>query len=154
MAGVSLKPYKLIRSNDFAYVTVTSRNGEKISLAMNDTVDTYICSSSYIVFRCKDKSKLLPKYLMLFLSRSEFNRFSRYHSWGSARETFDWSTMCEVEIPIPEYHVQESIANIYNVLLIRKSIRDKLKTQIKDVCAILIKGSFEEAKGGPNKWLS
>ena len=33
MEGVSLKPYKLVKPDDFAYVTVTSRNGEKITLA-------------------------------------------------------------------------------------------------------------------------
>ena len=91
MQGVSLTPYKLLKPREFSYVTVTSRNGEKISLAINDTENTYIVSSSYENFRCKDVSKLLPEYLFLLLSRSEFDRYSRFNSWGSARETFDWS---------------------------------------------------------------
>lgn len=37
MEGVSLTPYKLVQPDDFAYVTVTSRNGEKITLAHNKT---------------------------------------------------------------------------------------------------------------------
>ena len=51
MAGVSLSPYILVRPDSFAYVTVTSRNGEKITLAHNTSEDTYIVSSSYIVFK-------------------------------------------------------------------------------------------------------
>ena len=64
MKGVDLRPYLLVQPNDFAYVTVTSRNGEKISIALNDSDITYICSSSYVVFRSKDTEKLLPQYLI------------------------------------------------------------------------------------------
>lgn len=144
MEGVSLKPYLLIRPNEFAYVTVTSRNGGKISLALNDSENTYICSSSYTVFRSKNEKTLLPHYLMLFFSRTEFDRYARFNSWGSARETFDWETMCDVQIPIPDIKIQEAIAELYTVYNTRKKINEQLKTQIKDICPILIQGSLEE----------
>lgn len=146
MQGVSLKPYYVLKNNEFAYVTVTSRNGEKISIALNDTDDTLICSSSYVVFKSKDEKILYPEYLMLYFLRSEFDRYARFNSWGSARETFDWLEMCNVRIPIPNIKVQKSIANIYKVYKKRKDINEKLKQQIKDICPILIKGSIEEAK--------
>jgi type I restriction enzyme S subunit len=146
MIGVNLKPYYVIQPNEFAYVTVTSRNGEKISIALNDSNDTYICSSSYVVFKSKDVEKLWPQYLMLYFMRSEFNRYARFCSWGSARETFDWSEMQEVEIPIPEISIQKSIANIYNVYIKRKQINEQLKAQIKDICPILIRGSLKEGE--------
>ena len=145
MEGVSLKPYYLVKPDYFAYVPVTSRNGEKISLAFNNSEDTYICSSSYVVFRVKDHTKLLPGYLSILLSRDEFNRYTRFNSWGSARETFDWSEMCDVEIPIPDIKVQQYIVNIYVVYQLRKEINEQLKGQIRDICPILIKGSVEEA---------
>ena len=144
MTGVNLKSYYVIQPNEFAYVTVTSRNGEKISIALNDSNDTYICSSSYVVFKSKDVEKLWPQYLMLYFTRSEFNRYARFCSWGSARETFDWSEMQEVKIPIPDIKVQKAIANIYSVYIERKSINDQLKNQIKDICPILIRGSLED----------
>ena len=146
MTDVNLAPYYIIRPNDFAYVTVTSRNGEKISIALNDSKETYICSSSYVVFRSKDPEKLFPQYLMLFFSRSEFNRYARFHSLGSARETFDWTEMCEVEIPIPDIKIQKAIAAMFSVYTDRKKINEQLKAQIKDICPILIKGSLEEAR--------
>lgn len=145
MQGVPLKSYYVISPNEFGYVTVTSRNGEKISIAHNGSDDTYICSSSYIVFRVRNSEKLLPSYLCIYFSRSEFDRYARFHSWGSARETFSWEDMQGVKIPIPEIEVQKSIVNIYNAYIIRREINEKLKNQIKDLCPILIKGSLEEA---------
>lgn len=144
MKDVNLAPYLLIQPNEFAYVTVTSRNGGKISIALNDTGRTHICSSSYVVFRSKNIEELLPQYLILFLSRNEFNRYARFHSWGSARENFNWEDMCDVQIPIPGIEVQKSIAEMYTVYNARKKINEQLKAQIKIVCPILIRGSLEE----------
>lgn len=149
MEGVSLAPYLLIQPNEFAYVPVTSRNGGKISIALNDSDKTYICSSSYVVFRSRNIEKLLPQYLMLFFSRNEFNRYSRFHSWGSAREAFDWDAMCDVQIPIPDIEIQKSIAEMYTVYNKRKKINEQLKAQIKNICPILIRGSLEDG-GEPN----
>lgn len=146
MKDVNLAPYLLIQPNEFAYVTVTSRNGGKISIALNDTGRTHICSSSYVVFRSKNIEELLPQYLMLFLSRNEFNRYARFHSWGSARENFNWEDMCDVQIPIPGIEVQKSIAEMYTVYNARKKINEQLKAQIKNICPILIRGSLEEGK--------
>ena len=143
MEGVSLKNYFLVKSEAFAFVPVTSRNGGKISIALNDSEKNFICSTSYVVFST-DAEKLLPQYLMLFFNRSEFDRYARFHSWGSAREVFTWKDLCEVEIPIPDIKIQRSIAAIYEVLRTRKKILERLKAQIKNICPILIKGSLDE----------
>ena len=146
MEGVSLKPYAVAKPDEFAYVTVTSRNGEKISLARNDSDETYICSSSYIVFKVDDTNTLLPAYLSMLFERSEFNRYSRFNSWGSARETFDWEEMKNVLIPIPNIEIQQDIVNIFEAYNTRRDISEKFKAQIKDICPILIKGSIEEGR--------
>lgn len=146
MEGVSLKTYEIVNPNEFAYVTVTSRNGEKISLARNNSNEVYICSSSYVVFKVNDTRELLPEYLSILFERSEFNRYSRFNSWGSARETFDWEEMCDVRIPVPDIEIQQDIVNIFEAYNARKDINEKLKAQIKDICPILIKGSIEEAR--------
>lgn len=138
MQGVSLTPYKLLKPREFSYVTVTSRNGGKISLAINDTENTYIVSSSYENFRCKDVSKLLPEYLFLLLSRSEFDRYSRFNSWGSARETFDWSEFCRTEIPLPPIEEQRSIVNIYTCLEEAKKITSEARDKLKTICPALV----------------
>lgn len=146
MGGVSLKPYAVVKPDEFSYVTVTSRNGEKISLARNDSDEVYICSSSYIVFKVDDPKTLLPAYLSMLFERSEFNRYARFNSWGSARETFDWEEMKNVFLLIPNIKIQQDIVSIFEAYNTRREISAKLKAQIKDICPILIKGSIEEAK--------
>ena len=143
MEGVSLVPYKIVSPKSFAFVPVTSRNGEKITLAYNETSNTFIVSSSYIVFNVRKEEALNPVYLFMWFNRSEFDRYTRFNSWGSARETFGWDEMCDVSIPIPNIEIQKSIADIYTVYLKRKEINEKLKAQIKDICPILIKGSLQ-----------
>lgn len=134
MEGVSLKPYKLVKPDDFAYVTVTSRNGEKITLAHNDTENTYIVSSSYVVFRVKDTDVLSSEYLFMYFNRAEFDRYSRFNSWGSARETFDWSEMCDIEIELPPIDVQKKYAAIYVSMLENQRSYERGLEDLKLVC--------------------
>ena len=82
----------------------------------------------------------------MFFNRKEFDRYARFHSWGSARETFTWNDLCEVEIPIPDIQIQQYIANIFKVYQLRKKINKNLKEQIRNICPILIKGSIDEGK--------
>lgn len=117
MIGVSLKPYYLVQPDDFAYVTVTSRNGEKITLAHNTTENTYIVSLSYVVFSVKDKDLIISDYLFMYFNRPEFDRYSRFNSWGSARETFSWEDMCDIEIDLPPLPIQQKYVDIYNAML-------------------------------------
>lgn len=145
MNGVSVSNYKIVPPRYIAYVSDTSRRGDKMSLGFNRTKETFLVSSISTVFKT-DTRYLLPEYLMLYICRDEFNRYARFHSWGSARETFDWDEMCDVRIPIPAIEIQQDIVNIYEAYLTRKEINEKLKTQIKDLCPILIKGSIEEAQ--------
>ena len=146
MMGVSLTPYIIVKPDYFAFVPVTSRNGEKITLAINDTNDTYIVSSAYTVFRVKDKQKLLPDFLFMFLDRPEFDRYARFNSWGSAREVFTMDDMNDVAIPIPDISVQRDIVNIHKCYIERQRIATQLKEQLNKLCPILIKGSLEACK--------
>lgn len=144
MAGVSLAPYLVVKPKYFVFVPVTSRNGEKITLAINDTEETYIVSSAYTVFRVRDTKELLPEYLFMFFNRPEFDRYARFNSWGSAREVFTMDDMNDVEIPIPDIKVQQEIVNIHKCYIERQRIAEALKEQIKNICPVLIRGSLME----------
>ena len=146
MAGVSLAPYMVVKPDYFVFVPVTSRNGEKITLAINDSEDTYIVSSAYTVFRVKDTNRLLPEYLFMFFNRPEFDRYARFNSWGSAREVFTMDDMNDVEIPIPDISVQREIVNIHKCYIERQRIAEALKEQLKNICPVLIRGSLEERR--------
>ncbi len=134
MEGVSLNPYYLVQPDDFVYVTVTSRNGEKITLAHNVTEKTYIVSSSYIVFKVKKTDLLLSDYLFMYFNRPEFDRYSRYNSWGSARETFDWSDMCAIEIDLPPLDIQQKYVDVYNAMIANQQCYERGLEDLKLVC--------------------
>jgi type I restriction enzyme, S subunit len=140
---LNLSNYKVVRSRQFGYVSVTSRNGEKISIAILDG-EVGLVSSTYTVFEVSDAKELLPEYLYLFFQRTEFDRYARFNSWGSARETFDWAEMCNVKLPIPDIKIQEAIVTIYHTLEIRKRINTQLKDNIKPLCPVLMRGVVEE----------
>ena len=137
MQDVGLGKYKVLEPNQFAYVPVTSRNGQKITIALNDSNEKYLVSSAYEVFGV-DTDKICPGYLMMYFSRPQFDRYARFHSWGSARETFDWTEMCSVEIPLPDIKIQRAIADIYNCYMERKRIAESIQEKLTDVCQILM----------------
>lgn len=139
---LDLSKYKIVRPRQFGYVSVTSRNGGKISIAILEG-EPGLVSSTYTVFEVKNINELLPEYLYLYFQRTEFDRYARFNSWGSARETFDWLDMCDVQLPIPSIEIQEAILTIYHTLQIRKRINEQLKESIKPLCPVLMKGVVE-----------
>jgi type I restriction enzyme S subunit len=143
--GLSFHNYKVVRTGEFVYVADTSRRGDKIALAMN-SAEPCIVSAIYTVFRVIKTDELLPEYLYLWFARPEFDRYTRFHSWGSARETFNWEDMCNVKLPIPDIKVQEAIVTIYHTLETRKRINEQLKNTIKPLCPVLMKGVVESTK--------
>lgn len=138
LTNVPLGSYKLFRPEEFCYVTVTSRNGERVSIAENETDETFIVSGTYEVGRVSEKSKLLPGFLSLWMSRSEFDRIARFNSWGSARETFNWSDMCRVKIPLPPKEVQESVVAVYRAAMEAKRIAAEADELSRQICPALI----------------
>ena len=139
-----LDNYKVVKPRQISFVQ-TTHNEKVFAYAFNNTDEDIVVTSVNEVFSV-DEDKLLPEYLSMFFNRTEFDRYARFHSWGSARETFTWDDLIKVEIPIADITVQKSIADIYKVYKDRKGINEKLKAQIKDICPILIKGSIEEAR--------
>lgn len=143
-SGINFSNYKVVRTGEFVYVADTSRRGDKIALAMN-SAKPCIVSAIYTVFKVIKPTELLPEYLYLYFQRMEFDRYARFNSWGSARETFDWADMCNVKLPIPSTEKQEAIVTIYHTLEARKKINMQLKENIKPLCPVLMKGVVENS---------
>lgn len=146
MENVSLLPYLIVQPAWFSYVPVTSRNGEKITIAYNSSDNTFIVSSSYIVFKVKELNKLLPEYLFMYFNRSEFDRYSRFNSWGSARETFDFETMCDIDIYLPDISIQQKYVNIYNSMVANQKAYEKGLDDLKLICDAYIENLRKEYK--------
>ena len=134
LIGVSLKPYLLVKPDYFAFVTVTSRNGEKITLAHNTSQNTFIVSSFYVVFYIKKPEILLSEYLFMFFNRAEFDRYARTNSWGSAREYFWMNDMMDVEITLPDIAVQRKYVDIYKSMLANQQSYEQGLDDLKLAC--------------------
>lgn len=143
MNGVSLKNYKVVQPGDIAYVPTTNRNGDKIACGIAD--EECIVSSTYEVIKINNKY-LNPKYLFMWFERTEMDRYARYNSWGSARETIEWEELGAYRIPIPSLEIQQDIVNIYEAYNKRKNIAERLKEQIKNICPVLIAGAIKEGE--------
>lgn len=144
-AGRNLERFYVISPGEFVYNSRTTRMGDKVGLGYNNTEETFLTSWNNTAFRVKTEALdiLNPAYLYLFFYRSEFDRYARFHSWGSSTELFTWGDMCNVHLPIPSIEKQEAIVTIYHTLETRKRINEQLKESIKPLCPVLMKGVVE-----------
>ncbi len=154
--GTNMANYKIVKKNQFAYGPVTSRNGDKITIALFQEYDKALISQAYIPFEIIDESQILPKYLMMWFRRPEFDRYARFKSHGSARETFDWDEMCEVELPIPSLEKQQEIVKEYNTVVNRIKLNEELNKKLEETAQALYKHwfvdfEFPNEEGNPFK---
>ena len=145
IVGTDLSNYKIVRTGQFAYGPVTSRNGEKISIAYLDEEDCII-SSSYTVFEVENKEELDPEYLMLWFSRPEFDRYARYKSHGSVREIFDWNELCMVELPVPDIEKQRKIVKAYKTITDRIDLKQKINDNLANQISAIYDDYFVQYK--------
>ena len=135
----------VVRTGQFVFNKVMKAHNTKLPIALREGPDCVV-SSSYQVFEVIDKEKLLPKYLLLWMNRAETQRYAGFISFGTTRDVFTFDDLCEIAIPLPDVEIQQDIVNIFEVYQARQSVNDRLKSQIKDICPILIKGSLVEEK--------
>ena len=143
--GVNLNNYKVVKKGQFAFSGMQTGRDECIRIALYDQEEPIIISPAYSVFEVKEQS-ILAEYIMMWFSRSESDRRGWFYSDSSIRTNLDLERFYEIKIPVPDIKIQESVVKLYSAYVTRRSINEKLKAQIKDICLILIKGSLEEGK--------
>ncbi len=136
LTNISVKNYKIVEPQQFAYVADTSRRGDKISLAFNDTNGPILVSTISTVFEIKQskREKLHPLFLYIYFNRPEFDRISRFNSWGSARETFSFEDLCDLRIEVPSMEIQQKYFDVYNALVANQKAYENGLDDLKIVC--------------------
>lgn len=140
--GTDMSTYKIVQNEQFAFGPVTSRNGDKVSIALFNDNDNAIISQAYTVFKVIDKNKLLPEYLMMWFRRPEFDRYARYKSHGSAREIFDWDEMCNVELPVPSIERQRELVAGYETITRRIRLNEQLCAKLEETAQTIYRKMF------------
>ena len=142
--GTDLSPYKIVKPGQFAYGPVTSRNGDKITIALYNGNEDCIISQAYEAFRIKDTTQLLPEYLMMWAKRPEFDRYARYMSHGSVRELFSWEEMCNVMLPVPPIEEQRRIVSEYQTVEHRIANNEALIQKLEETAQAIYHHTFVE----------
>lgn len=140
--GTDMSSYKVVEPLQFAYGPVTSRNGDKVSIALYTGKGKIIISQAYTVFEVKNQDELLPEYLMMWFRRPEFDRYARFKSHGSAREIFSWEEMCDVFLPIPPIELQRKIVAEYEAVSRRIRLNEQMIARLEETAQILYHKMF------------
>jgi len=140
--GTDMSSYKVVEPRQFAYGPVTSRNGDKVSIALYKDDEKAIVSQAYTIFEVKNKQELLPEYLMMWFRRPEFDRYARFKSHGSAREIFSWEEMCDVELPIPSIEQQQKIVSEYEAVTRRIRLNEQIIAKLEETAQALYRKMF------------
>ena len=140
--GTDMSSYKVVEPWQFAYGPVTSRNGDKVSIALYTSKEKVIISQAYTVFEVKNQQELLPEYLMMWFRRPEFDRYARFKSHGSAREIFGWEEMCDVILPIPLIEQQRKIVAEYETISKRIRLNEQMITRLEETAQTLYRKMF------------
>lgn len=141
--GIDLSTYRIVRTGQFAYNRATTRNGDKISIALRQG-DDCIVSPSYRIFKSRDENVLNSEYLMMWFRRPEFDRYARFKSHGSAHEFFEWEQMTEVELPIPHIDKQRKIVKEYNTIQNRIVLNQQLIQKLEETGQAIYREWFVE----------
>jgi type I restriction enzyme S subunit len=153
--GTDMSTYKVVKKGQFTYGAITSRNGDKISIALLEDEEA-IVSTSYTVFEVIKQDELLPEYLMMWFRREEFDRYARYMSHGSTREAFGWEEMCDVELPVPSIKKQREIVKEYHTITDQIKLNEQLNKKLEDTAQSIYKEwfvnfEFPDENGKPYK---
>ena len=134
--------YKIVEPNEYGAVLMKVGRDARLTIARNTSNERYLISPAYYTFRI---TGIMPEYFMACVNRPEFERRGWFSCDTSARGSLSWGEFMKLKIPNATDEEQSIISELYKVQVIRIGINEKLKTQIKDLCPILIKGSIEDA---------
>jgi len=139
--GVDLSKYRVAHHNQFVFNRATTRNGDKISIALRKG-ESCIVSPSYRIFEVKDENVLNPDYLLMWFKRPEFDRYARFKSHGSAHEFFDMDEMNDVELPVPSIEKQREIVAQYQAVANKIKVNEQICEKLEATAQALYKHWF------------
>jgi type I restriction enzyme S subunit len=154
--GTDMENYKIIRKNQFACSTMQVRRDRKMPVALFTEDVPAIISQAYPIFEIIDTTILLPEYLMMWFTRSEFDREACFHAVGGVRGSLEWEDFCGMKLPIPSPEKQLEIVKEYNTIQNRIALNNQLITKLEETAQAIYKlwfvdFEFPDENGMPYK---
>ena len=139
--GTDLSNYKVIRKEQFACSLMQVSRDGKMPVAMFEE-DEAIMSPAYPMFEVVDKTVLMPQYLMMWFSRSEFDREASYYAVGGVRGSLTWEDFCNMKLPIPSITRQREIVSEYETLTNRIRFNNQMIQHLEATAQALYRKTF------------
>lgn len=139
--GTDLSNYKVISENQFACSLMQVSRDGKMPIAMFKG-EPCIMSPAYPMFEVSKTNELLPEYLMMWFSRSEFDREASFYAVGGVRGSLEWNDFCDMQIPVPAIEKQREIVAEYNTLATRIETNKKLIATLEQTAQTLYRHTF------------
>lgn len=99
-------------------------------------------SPAYPVFEVFDKKKLLPRYLMMWFSRKEFDREASFYAVGGVRGSLTWEDFCNMTLPIPPIEQQQKIVSEYETITRRIRLNEQIIAKLEETAQALYRKMF------------
>jgi len=142
VVGTDLTRYKVVKPQQFACNRMHVGRDYRLPIAVSKFDNNIIVSPAYDVFEIIDTNKLNPEYLMMWFSRSEFDRNCWFYTDTDVRGKLGWDSFCEIELPIPSIEKQNEIVKEYNIVVNRIKLNEQLNQKLEETAQALYKHWF------------
>lgn len=127
--GTDLTKYKVISNGRFACNPMHVGRDEVLPIALYSSPRSAIVSPAYFTFEVSSE-KVLPEYLALLFSSSEFDRRCWFSTDASVRGGLSWDALCNIPINLPSIEDQRRVITqfraIQNRIVSLGQLNDKL----------------------------
>ena len=154
--GTDLTKYKVVKPQQFACNRMHVGRDYRLPIAVSNFKNNIIVSPAYDVFEIINTNELNPEYLMMWFSRSEFDRNCWFYTDTDVRGKLGWDSFCEIELPIPSIEKQKEIVKEYNTVISRIKLNEQFNQKLEETAQALYKHwfvdfEFPNAEGKPYK---
>jgi len=138
----SLRNYKLVYKNDFAYNPARVNVG---SIGLYKNNEPGLVSPMYIVFTIKEREALEPDFLY-YLFKTDFykNKIKDLaSSQGSIRQVLKLDDLFDLEVPTPPFPIQQKIVKILDTIQEAVEVQEKIIEKTKELKKSLMAELFK-----------
>lgn len=156
IVGTDMTAYKVVKNGQFACNRMHVGRDKRLPVALSKKTDDFIVSPAYNVFEIIDPEVICPEYLMMWFSRSEFDRNAWFYTDADVRGGLNWKDFCNMPLPIPGIDKQKEIVKEYNVLVDRIKLNSQLIAKLEETAQAVYKQwfvdfEFPDENGKPYK---
>ena len=140
--GTDLTKYKVMKKGQFGCKFMSVGRDGKLPISLMQEYDAALISSAYYVFKVKDENELLSEYLMMWLSRSENDRYLWFMSGADVRGSISWDDFCSIDINIPSIEKQREIVKEYKTITDRIKLNEQLNQKLEETAQAVYKSGL------------